>query len=211
MFMDGLKKWNSQATNLKTFSNFRKDIRQEYLDLQDVGGLTINNSIVNQTNMIQELKDHQVLMSNNMKEEFNANLMHTFRALNLISDNSDDVNYQMDKENVPQNKTQNDLMCAMKSHSDPAIDQLIQQVSFMQNAMQAFMSDNKQGRASDTNKGKNSRTDTINPKTGQAWKRYCWTCGCCTHWGKNCPNTKSGHKDEATFKNRMNGSNENCL
>ena len=105
--------------------------------------------------MIQELKDHQVFMSNNMKEEFNENLMHTFRALNLISDNADDINYQLDKENVPQNKTQDDSMFAMKSHSDPAIAQLIQQVSFMQNAMQAFMSDDKQGRANDTNKGKN--------------------------------------------------------
>ena len=49
----------------------------------------------------------------------------------------------------------------------------------------------------------------INPKTGQEWKHYCWTCGCCPHWGKNCPNKKKGHKNEATFKNRMGGSNQN--
>ena len=50
----------------------------------------------------------------------------------------------------------------------------------------------------------------INPKTGKEWKRYCWTCGCCPHWGKNCPVKKKGHKNEATFKNRMGGSDCNC-
>ena len=85
--MEGLKSWNSKASNLKTFKEFKKHIRQEYSDLQDVGGLTVNNSLTNQSNMIQELKAHQELMTNNMKSEFNANLMHTFRALNLIDEN----------------------------------------------------------------------------------------------------------------------------
>ena len=40
-------------------------MRTEYSDLQDVGGITIQNTMPNQANMIQELKDHQVLMTNN--------------------------------------------------------------------------------------------------------------------------------------------------
>ena len=51
----------------------------------------------------------------------------------------------------------------------------------------------------------------INPRTGKPWKRYCWTCGCCPHWSRNCPKKAKGHKDNATFKNRMGGSNANCL
>ena len=78
IFMEGLKSWNSKASNLKTFKEFKKHMRQEYSDLQDVGGLTVNNSLTNQSNIIQELKAHQELMTNNMKSEFNANLMHTF-------------------------------------------------------------------------------------------------------------------------------------
>lgn len=54
--------------------------------------------------------------------------------------------------------------------------------------------------------------EKINPKTGKPFKRYCWTCGCCGHWGGDHPGIKApGHKDEATFKNRMSGSNKNCL
>ena len=51
---------------------------------------------------------------------------------------------------------------------------------------------------------------TINPRTGKKWKRYCWSCGCCPHSGKYCQNKLPGHKDEATFNNRMGGSNKFC-
>lgn len=32
---------------------------------------------------------------------------------------------------------------------------------------------------------------TINPCTGCPYKRYCWTHGCCAHWGCHC-NAKKG-------------------
>ena len=51
----------------------------------------------------------------------------------------------------------------------------------------------------------------INLKTGRQCRRYCYTCICCNHWGRNCKNKGSNHKDEATFRNRMGGSNKNCL
>ena len=51
----------------------------------------------------------------------------------------------------------------------------------------------------------------LKPKTGLPWKRYCWLCGCCAHWGRNYPNKKKGNKDEAMFNNCMNGSNQSYL
>ena len=56
-----------------------------------------------------------------------------------------------------------------------------------------------------------STNSTINLRTGKEFKRYCFSCGCCLHWGKNCPTKNSGHKDDAIFKNRMGCSNENCM
>ena len=92
--MDGLKSWNSKATTSKTFTNFKMHMRQEYLDLQDFSGLTISNTISNQANIAQELKEHQVLMSNNLQQELNANLMNTFQALNLIKTKANNPQYQ---------------------------------------------------------------------------------------------------------------------
>ena len=52
---------------------------------------------------------------------------------------------------------------------------------------------------------------STNPRTGRPYRRYCWTHGCCNHWGRHCNNKKNGHQDAATFANRMGGSNKNCL
>ena len=76
-----------------------------------------------------------------------------------------------------------------------------------------------------TNKANNATTDTllqmietlstkvdelkrpadkdINPRTSKKFKRYCWSCGCCPYWGKDCPNKNPGHQDNANFKNHM--------
>ena len=40
--------------------------------------------------------------------------------------------------------------------------------------------------------------------------KYCWSHGACAHWGKDCRDKKPGHKDEATFKDKMGGSTEMC-
>ena len=40
--------------------------------------------------------------------------------------------------------------------------------------------------------------------------KYCWTHGACGHFGKNCRGKAPGHKDEATFENKMGGSKALC-
>ena len=39
---------------------------------------------------------------------------------------------------------------------------------------------------------------------------YCWTHGAGNHKSADCRNKKQGHKDNATFTNRMEGSTAYC-
>ena len=147
-------------------------MRQEYLDLQAVGGLTINKMMSNQVNIVQELKYHQILMSNNLKQEFNENLMHTFQALNLIETSPNNPQYQSDKENASQIAEKEQLMLTMKIHRDHILEQLLRQVSMIQTQIQGLTS------VTEANEGKKEKRkflpfDLINPKTGQEWKCYC--------------------------------------
>ena len=96
-------------------------------------------------------------------------------------------------------------MSVKTKQRDPIIDQLLKEITLMRNQIQILGGSNNRLNEQTT------QSDLINPKTGQSWKMYCWSCGCCVHWGKNCPNKKKGHKVEATFRNRMNGSSTNCL
>ena len=159
--------------------------------------------------MIKELKEHQKLMSDNLKSEFNANIMQTFQALNMIEDRDNNNNYQDNEDNIAPNYENEQLMLAMKDHRDPILDQLMKQMTIMQAQLGALTHKNKNTNKS--NKDMIAPSDDFNPKTGQPWKRYCWSCGCCPHWSKYCTDKKKGHKMEATFKNRMNGSNANYL
>ena len=40
--------------------------------------------------------------------------------------------------------------------------------------------------------------------------KYCWSCGAGNHLSLNCRFKKDGHKDNATFNNKMNGSTYYC-
>ena len=97
------------------------------------------------------------------------------------------------------------MFAAMQQKNDPIMLKLLQQMADMQSAITNMTLTYK------AQKPNAPLSDSINPKTGKPWRRYCWTHGCCTHWSKNCPQKKSGHKDDATFRNRMGGSNEKCL
>jgi hypothetical protein len=41
-------------------------------------------------------------------------------------------------------------------------------------------------------------------------KQYCWSHGSCAHAGKTCNTPATGHQNEATFDNMMNGSTTGC-
>ena len=158
-------------------------MRQEYLDLQEVGGLTVNNSLLNQANVIQDLKDHQQLMTNNLKSDITTNLMNTFKALNLVEENVEDE-YQSNQENIPQyvqysGVSENQMMMAMKGNTDtfmPLMEKMMKQMVDMQEQLQNMKQDNNNNSGNRDNNGGNSRKSTatspINPKTGQPWKQY---------------------------------------
>ena len=40
--------------------------------------------------------------------------------------------------------------------------------------------------------------------------RYCWTHGACAHDSKNCRNKADGHRNNATFQNKLGGSTRFC-
>ena len=103
--------------------------------------------------------------------------------------------------------TQNSIFGA--SQDNEMITQLLKQMQTIQAQINGLQTNSRAGQNTG-NQNKINNSD-INPKTNSQWKRYCWSCGCCPHWGSNCPNKKKGHKDEATFKNRMSGSNQHCL
>ena len=190
VFADYLIRWNEKAAADKTFENMKTHMRAAYRSLKNVGKLTVQKSSLN---LLTELKAHNDQLATDLSDR----LANTVQA-NLMAALS---NIETDRENIPPPSEHHANAVQVDRSLLALIDQLQKKVDKLGQQLVAS----------------NYPTTThiqeeINPKTGKSFKRYCWTCGCCGHWGKNHPGIKAPeHKDEATFKNRMGGSNKNCL
>jgi len=182
-FVEALKAWNSKKTEDKTFALFKQHMRAEHHALKQVGALTIQDSTLYQSNMIQQVLDQQSTMQTNLQstidDQVKASLYNAITDFTTTTDNNQVIN-NISSTTEPNNS---DALLKMIDNLNKKIDALT----------------------------KPSVSTDINPRTGKKFKRYCWSCGCCTHWGRDCTQKKSGHKDTANFKNRMGGSNKNCL
>ena len=59
IFKDSFMTWNDKSTIDKTWTNFESHFRKSYRDLRKVNTLSIQDSSINQAQLVQELKDHQ--------------------------------------------------------------------------------------------------------------------------------------------------------
>ena len=59
-------------------------------------------------------------------------------------------------------------------------------------------------------RGRNRRTPDNASFNRRVRDKYCWTHGGCNHCSSKCSRKAPGHRDEATFDNRMGGSNAFC-
>ena len=217
-FQDSLKTWNAKSVADRTYANMKVFMNDEYNALKRVGGLTVGDSALSAQTTIQELKDFQASLTKQLKDELTENVRSTMQAFSMQhnEENIDpntfrppspmyDHNYLYGSPQQP--PTQQNHMFATTQIPSP-MQHLQNDMELIKAQLQRLTQPNNPNRSS--SQTSESQNMDINPKTGRPYQRYCWSCGCCTHWGRNCPKKKKGHRDEATFRNRMGGSDVNC-
>ena len=81
----------------------------------------------------------------------------------------DENQMQSENNDIHNNHDHEDQkMFAMKGESDPLDKLLLKQMTSMQTQLQNM--------STNTSTTKYTKLDQINPKIGQPWKRYCWSC-----------------------------------
>ena len=200
LFMDALKTWNEKADSDRTFTKFKTHMRNEHLALRQVGALTMKDSELSQANMLQLLTDNQNKLAHEMQTQLantmQDNMQHAFHALGMRVDNEENVPPLHNNNSA--NSVTNDKLMALLQDLQAKVDTLSNENKLLKN-------NSNQPRT-----GATLDENTHHPVTGKPFKRYCWTHGCTTHWGKACVHKKRGHKDNATFKDRLGGSDLNC-
>ena len=175
----------------------KKHMRRNYQELKQVGALTIEDSSLHQLNLMKEWSSKQSDMMESLKTELNdqfkTNMYETMLMMQQMETQPPPLVATTDSES-----NTSDSLNSMTSAST---------VSSLLSGMKLLQQEIKELKESQS---KQVIDKSINPRTGKKWKRYCWSCGCCPHSGRFCKNKLPGHRDEATFNNRMGGSNKFC-
>ena len=82
---------------------------------------------------------------------------------------------------------------------------LVQQMAQMQSMMLQL-----QTQLQNQQNTSNAQAPSPAPRQKQIRDKYCWTHGAGKHDGYGCTRPAVGHKKEATFENKMGGSQKHC-
>ena len=83
LFKHSLREWNKKLPEEKTYINFKDFMVEQYKLLKAADGLTIRDSNITSANSLQEIKDHQALLTQQMGEELKANVREIFQAFQM--------------------------------------------------------------------------------------------------------------------------------
>ena len=201
-FMDVLLKWNKKPHNEKTYNNFKKHMREGYHALREVGALTVRDSELHYANLVKDMTTHQEKMAQDIKESLSDQLSTSLMEALMVSQSPLSSIPSLDETSSLSSPSMN------SASSDATIQALVKLVKSLETKVDKLS--NEKTKNLNSNNEQATANKGINPRTGKPWRRHCWTHGCCTHKGVNCPSKAPGHKDEADFRDRMGGSNKDC-
>ena len=110
--------------------------------------------------MIQQVLTQQSELQDNLQASIDQQVKESL--LTALTD-------FMSSSEPPQEESINNITTKAK---DVTTDTILQMIAKLSNKVDELK------RPADTD---------INPRTGKKFKQYCWTHGCCTHWGRDCP------------------------
>lgn len=194
-FETGLTSWFDLPTIDKTWPRFKTHFESARASLRRVRGVTMRNTAYHQqanlitTQVLQEIRTDHSRVIDELRNTGNTILQAMQVSQRYSKDKENEPPVQQESANtVTGNSLQVDMLKTL---------QLMQkQIQDLQNNQQISSGDD----------GRKKRQ----PKQRVDTSEYCWTHGAWGHKGKDCRRKATGHKDKATFANRMGGSNYCC-
>ena len=195
LFQDALISWN-KLPHPKTWDTMKTHMRDEYQMLKDVNAITIQDSALHTTNIVNELKNQQETLLYSAEQRFKTNLTEVMNM--AVADIEDKAKPEVEKHENINNAAE---IIALKEEVKKLYSQL--------NSAKGLRNNTNYGQNRSNNRYQNNSRNFKGSNTQQR-QFYCWTHGA-GHSGWNCRNPADGHRPEATFNNRMGGNNFGCF
>jgi translation initiation factor 2B subunit (eIF-2B alpha/beta/delta family) len=180
-FEDGIRAWNRRPVEEKTWEAFKEHFETEHRELKSVRGKTMQSTAFHQANFI----------ATRVLEEVQS-------VQNLVTEAMERLPPAQDKENVPPPQP-----VANAAVSTDAVQlQMLELIKNLQDEVKSMKKSNRNSNNNYSASGQQRKRTNVS--------KYCWSHGACTHSSKECNRKKTGHQDDATFKNKMGGSTYYC-
>ena len=195
-FERGLESWLTQPVASRTWLAFKSHFNDAQQQLRRIRGPTMRNTaFANTANSIinsvrEELNGEREKVFQRIDEKYSS-IPNELTATSDESSTSDEASKMSDITERANSTTQD------KIHFE--ILKLLKEIQTDMKISTACYDDDDGN--SRKKKRTRKRTDT---------RFYYWSCGAWNHKSKDCKRKKDGHKDEATFENKLGGSTYYC-
>ena len=201
-FERGLETWIVKPAADRTWVNFKAHFEDAHSTLRKVRGPLMRNTTFNNTaNAIS------ASVINSVREELNEDRSRVFQRLDETESSIITALHATPSiSTTPSLEDETTISTLTEKVNATTSDNINLQILKLLKEISDDMKDSKQPRnkhpqPQHTRKRKRKRTDT---------SKYCWSCGAWNHTSSTCRFKKTGHQDNATFKNKMNGSTAHC-
>ena len=212
VFKHDLREWNALPPVQKTWINFKTRFRRAVKQYRQLKGPTVNDSMYQQqhANLVHQLKEE---LRTTIVDEIRKNTVPPPQYDHYPPPPSLNDPYY----GLPQDDTMSTQMSQMANsitQYQQLIPSLVNQVKQLQNTIKKLEQDARSIPSTVQSDLSSitctTATDKVSYKFVKPFDQYCYTHGLCAHAGKDCKAPRDDHKPEATFFNRMGGSERNC-
>ena len=191
-FEIALLQWNKKPSIDQNWINFKTHFRQAQQDLINIQGPTLQASDLN-ANLVQSVVEgvQQALLP---EDDRMPDILE--QVVNSVAKTSSTNEHLLNHVDKLQEMV---TTCTLQAQ--------INQTQPFQPAYHSPYQPFGRGFGGGRGRGRGRGGYYSNPRRHD---RYCWTHGACAHDSATCNHKKSGHKNDATFTNKMGGSTVNC-
>ena len=191
-------KWMAKSNADKTWPNFKLHFDQAYQYLISVRGETMKNTqFQQQANMISDI----LAAVNKKSEEDKAHIIQ------LVDDAKSSILTAV-STTTSIHMVEHDVTSEITPSSTPSVN-ITQQDQIQLKMLQILERIDR--KLDDRTPSSRAPSSAASPKRKRrVMEHYCWTHGAGNHKSSDCRNKKEGHKDSASFSNRMGGSKSYC-
>lgn len=203
-----LLNWHAKVEAEKTWANLKSHFNESCKALKKVRGANLDQTVFQQANMMAQTRhqEHAAVLAQIQ------NTLHEMHA--AANDSPSAVPSSTGTLSTP---SLDPILESINSVSSTNAE-LLKIITKLQKDVKDLKSNSTKGNGGGNasgNEGGGGGSGTC-PDGTPSWHKcnntshYCWTHGACAHDGSACKNKKPGHKDAATFANKMGGSIAYC-